>query len=119
MKDDLIEKLKFSARILGTEVDSGYEDIIYTQDVIIEFKNNQRAYVFDPDMLCTADMIGTTREIILAMLVLSLAKTDTNAVSIKPDLSMPSIDIEGCIDEIIVPNDSKKAERWHDAIIDF
>lgn len=119
MRSDLKEKLKFSARILGTEVDSGYEDIIYTQDVIIEFKNGQQAIVFDHFMFSTADMVGTTREIVLGMLVHSLAKTDTSKVNIKPHPSRYFIDIEGCIDEIIVPDDPQKAERWHNAIVDF
>jgi len=119
MKSDLKEKLKFSARVLGTEPDSGYEDVVYTQDVIIEFKNGQRAYAFDPDMLCTADMVGTTREIVLGMLVHSFAKTETNTVSIKPHPSRPSIDIEGCIEEIIILDDPQKAEGWQVAIVDF
>jgi hypothetical protein len=110
---------RYEAGELGTEVDSGYEDIIYTQDVIIEFKNNQRAYVFDPDMLCTADMIGTTKEIALGMLVHSLEKTGTSAVNIKPHPSRYFIDIEGCISEIIVPDDPQKAKRWHNAIVNF
>ncbi|MCK9330739.1 MAG: hypothetical protein M0Q94_12770 [Candidatus Cloacimonetes bacterium] len=119
MKSDLKEKLKFSARILATKPESGYEGVVYTQDAIIEFKNNQRAYVSDFFMFCTADMVGTTREIILSMLVRSLAKMDTNAVGMSPDPSRPSIDVKGCIDEIIVPDDPKMAERQHAAIVDF
>ncbi len=119
LKSDLKEKLKFSARILATKPESGYEGIIYTQDAIIEFKNSQRAVVFDHSMFCTADMIGTTRKIALVMLVHSLAKMEIKTMGISPDPSMPSIDIEGCIEEIIVPDDPKTAGQYHIAIVDF
>jgi hypothetical protein len=119
MKSDLKEKLKFSAYILATNPESGYEGVVYTQDAIIEFKNSQRAIVSDFFMFCTADMVGTTREIVLSMLVHSLAKMEIKTVGISPDPSMPSIDIKGCVDEIIVPDDPQKAERQHAAIVDF
>ena len=31
----------------------------------------------------------------------------------------PKLDLNGRIEEIIIPDDPDKAERWHDAIVDF
>ncbi len=123
MKEDLKEKLEFQARILAVKPRAGYMDTVYTQFVLVELGNGQKAYVFDGAfegyMLCTPDMIGKTKEIVLVMLIHSLSKVEVQAVSISPDLSRPSLDIDGRIDEIIIPDDPNDAERWHDAIVDF
>ncbi len=98
-------------------------DTVYTQHVLVELENGQKAYVFDGPtgghMLCTPDMIGKTKKIVLVMLIHSLAKIETQAVSITPDPSRPSLEIDGPIDEIIIPDDPNDAERWHDAVVDF
>jgi len=123
MKDDLKGKLKFHVRVLAVEPRAGYMDTVYTQYVLVALENGQKAYVFDGPteghMLCTPDMIGKTKKIVLVMLVHSLVKTETQAVSIIPDPSRPSLEIDGCIDEFIIPDDPGEAERWHDAIVDF
>lgn len=123
MKENLKEKLKFHVRILAVKPRTGYMDTVYTQFVLVEFKNGQNAYVFDGAfegyMLSAPDMIGKTKKIVLVMLVHSLAKIHTQAVSITPDPSRPSLDIDGRIDEIIIPDNPIDAEQWHDAIVDF
>lgn len=129
MKDDLKERLKFSTVILGTEPDAVYMNKVYTQFVLVEFGNGQKAYVFDGafdgHMLCTPDMIGKTKELILVMLVLSLERLDTPEIGLDTSLNNqgdyigPELEIKGSIEEIIIPDDPKDAERWHDAIVDF
>lgn len=129
MMDDLNEKLIFSTFIRGTAPDAVYMDRIYTQFVLIEFGSEQRAYVFDGafegHMLCTPDMIGKNKKIVLTMLVLSLEKREAagkgvdTPLDLKGDYVGPNLDINGRIEEIIIPDDPKKAERWHDAIVDF
>ena len=123
MEEDLKRKLKFHVRILAVKPRAGYMDTVYTQLVLVELGNGQRAYVFDGAfegyMLCTPEMIGKTKKIVLVMLVNSLAKVEVRAVSISPDPSRPSLDTDGCIDEIIIPDEPQNAERWHDAIVDF
>lgn len=129
MLDDLKEKLKFSTFIRGTAPDAVYMDRVYTQLVLIEFGDEQKAYVFDGafegHMLCTPDMIGKTKEIVLVMLVLSLERSETARKGVDTPLDLqggyagPNLDIDGCIEEIVIPDDPKKAERWHDAIVDF
>ena len=123
MKEDLKEKLKFSAFILGTEPDAVYMDKVYTQFALVEFGNGKKAYIFDGafegHMLCTTDMIGKTKKIDLVMLVHSLEKIETTEIKVIPDPSGTYLDIDGRIEEIIIPEDPNDAERWHDAIIAF
>ena len=123
MKEDLKEKLKFYVRILAIKPGAGYMDTVYTQYVLVELEDGQKAYVFDGafegHMLCTPEMIGKTQKIVLVMLVHSLVKMGTQAVRVTPDPSRPSLDIDGRIDEIIIPDDLSDAERWHDLIVDF
>ena len=120
MMDDLKEKLKFPTFIRGTVPDAVYLDSVYTQLVLIEFAGEQKAYVFDGafegHILCTPDMIGEIREVILVMLVSSLEKMETPEKSVDTSLDL---DINGCIEEIIIPDDPKRAERWHGATVDF
>lgn len=124
MKDDLREKLIFSARIKGTEPSAVYMERVYTQLVLVEFANGAQEYVLDDFMLCTPDTIGETKEIILVMLVLSLEKIETAGMGIdKPldaqrDYAGPKWGLNGRVEEII-PDDPQKTERWHDAIVDF
>lgn len=129
MMDDLKEKLKFPSFIRGTVPDAVYLDSVYTQLVLIEFAGEQKAYVFDGafegHMLCTPDMIGGIREVILGMLVSSLEKMEVAEKSVDTSLDLqgdyagPDLDINGCIEEIIIPDDPKRAERWHGATVDF
>jgi len=129
MKNDLKEKIKFSTIILGTKPDTEYMDTVYTQFALIKFKNGQKAYVFDGafegHMLCTADMIGKTRDIVLVMLVLSLERVANDEKNIVPSSKHgdhyfgPILSVNGCIEEIIIPDDPKDAERWHDAVVNF
>ncbi|EJG08220.1 hypothetical protein Metli_2282 [Methanofollis liminatans DSM 4140] len=129
MKNSLKEKIKFFTRILGTEPDTEYMNRVYTQFTLIEFKNGQKTYVFDGafegHMLCTADMIGKTKEIVLVMLVLSLERVASEGKSIVPSSKHgdnyfgPILSVNGCIEEIIIQDDPKNAKRWQDAIVDF
>lgn len=129
MLDGLKEKLKFPTFIRGTAPDAVYMDRVYTQLVLIELSDEQKAYVFDGafegHMLCLPDMIGKTKEIVLVMLVLSLERSETEKkgvdtpLDLQGDYAGPNLDIDGCIEEIVIPDDPKNAERWHDAIIDF
>lgn len=123
MTEDLKEKLKFCVRILAIRPQAGYMDTVYTQLVLVELENGQIAYVFDGAfegyMLCTPDMIGKTKKIVLALLVHSLAKLETKIVNITPDPSRSSLAINGCIEEIIIRNDPHDTKQRHRAIIDF
>lgn len=119
------EKLIFSVQIKGTEPSAVYMGRVYTQLVLIEFANGIQEYVSDDFMLCTPDMVEETKEIILAMLVLSLEKTETTTMGIDTPLDPqrssagPKWDLNGRIEEIIIPDDPEKAERWRDAVVDF
>lgn len=125
MKDDLKEKLKFSAFILGTEPGAIYMDTVYTQFTFVEFNDRSKVRVFDPDMICTADRIGKKKEIVLVMLVLSLERVANDEKNIVPSSKHgdhyfgPILSVKGRIEEIIIPDDPKDAERWHDAVVDF
>lgn len=125
MKGDLREKLIFSVQIKGTEPSAVYMERVYTQLVLIEFANGIQEYVLDACMLCTPDMIEETKDIILVMLVLSLEKNETAVMDIDTSLDPqsgsdgPNWYLNGRIEEIIIPDDPEKAERWHNAIVDF
>lgn len=125
MKDNLKEKLIFSTLIKDTEPCAVYMEKVYTQLVLVEFDNGIQAYVSDDLMLCTSDMIGTTKKIVLTMLVLSLEKIDAagkcvdTPLGLQKDYDGPKLDFSGRIEEIMIPDDTEKAERWHDAIVDF
>ncbi len=129
MKDNLKRKLKFSTFILDTVPEAVYMDKIYTQHVLIELEDEQKAYVFDGafegHMLCTPDLVGKTKKIVLTMLVLSLEKMEAAGKGVDTPLGLqknyagPKLDLNGRIKEIIIPDDPLNAERWHDAIVDF
>ncbi len=129
MRNNLKEKLKLSTFILDTVPETVYMDKVYTQHVLIEFEAGLKAYVFDGafegHMLCTPDMIGKTKKIVLVMLVLSLGKMEAAGKDVDLPLGLqknyagPKLDLNGRIEEIIIPDDPDKAERWHDAIVDF
>jgi len=117
MLDDK-KKYKFSIRLMGIEPESVYRDKVYTQIVLIEFSNNQRAFVYD-NMLCSKDMIGKSKEIALEMLTLSLEKNDQKKIEIIPDPSAPIHEIYGCIEELVIQKKRSNAERWYYAIVNF
>lgn len=119
VKDVVKEKTRVPVRILDMKPDAEYMEKAYTQLVLVEFANGVQALVFDDDMLCKPEMVGKNRKITLAMLVDSLEKIRTRDQSAVPDSSRPSLGINGRIEEIIIPDDPKDAERWHDAILDF
>lgn len=125
MNDDLTEKLIFPAWIKGTEPSAVYMNRVYTQLVLVEFVNGIREYIFDDVMLCTPDMVGKTKRIVLAMLVLFLEKMEGAGKGIDAQLSPPGDDlgpnwgVNGHIEEIIIPDDPEKAERWHYAVVNF
>ncbi len=110
---------------MGTEPSAVYMERAYTQLVLVEFANGVQEYVLDDFMLCTSEMIGETKEIILVMLVLSLEKIDTVEVGVDKPLDAqrgyagPKWGLNGRIGEIIIPDDPQKAERWYNAIVDF
>ncbi len=125
VQDVAKETLKVSVRILGTRPDAEYMGTTYTQLVIVEFADGTRASIFDDDMLCTPAMIGQNGKFVLGLLSTSLEKNETKEQSIFPessafpDVSVPALEVNGCIDEIIIPNDPKEAEQWQNAVVDF
>ena len=125
MKDDLRGNLFFPALVKSAVPSAVYMGRVYTQLVLVKFTNGVQEYVLDDLMFCTPDMVEETKEIILAMLVLSLEKTETAVMGIDTPLDPqggsagPIWDLSGRIEEIIIPDDPEKAERWHDAIVNF
>ena len=119
MRKEVIEKLKFLVFIRGVEPETEYMGKIYTQYTLVEFANGQNARLFDHKMLCTADMIGKQQKVALWMLVQSLEAIEAEDKRVIPDPLEPSFDIYGCIEEIVIPEEQKDAERWHHAIVNF
>ncbi len=125
VQDAVKENLKVPVRIVDVRPDAEYQGRVYTQLVIVEFADGTRASVFDDDMLCTPTMVGRDGKVVLGMLSTSLGKNEAKEQrifpesSIFPDVSVPALEINGRIDAIIVPDDPEKAERWHDAVVDF
>lgn len=119
VNDAVKEKTEVPVRILDVRPDAEYLKKTYTQLVRVEFANGLQTLVFDDDLLCKAEMVGKTKEITLAMLVNSLEKIEYVDKCADPDITGPSLGIRGLIEEIIIPDDPKDAERWHHALIDF
>lgn len=125
VSDAVRESLATPVRILDIRADAEYLDTVYTQLVIVEFADGTRASIFDDDLLCTPAMIGKNGTVVLGMLSTSLEGNEPKEQSIfpepsvSPDVSVPALEVNGRIDAIIVPDDPERAERWHDAVIDF
>ncbi|WP_265581571.1 hypothetical protein [Methanofollis aquaemaris] len=115
----LKESLKVPVHIVGARQDAEYQDVVYTQVVRVEFADGTRASVFDDEMLCNPEMVEKNGSVVLSMLVTSLEKNETEDQHAYVDPSMPALEIDGRIDEIIIPDDPKDAERWHYAVVDF
>lgn len=113
------ENLKIPVRIVSVRPDAEYQDTVYTQVVHVEFADGTRAAVFDDDLLCIPAMAGQNKKIVLRMLVDFLEKSKIVDQQIYAEPTMPLLEVNGCIDEIIIPEDPGDAERWHDAVIDF
>lgn len=118
MLEGIQNRIKFSIRIVGTEPDSVYLNERYTQFTFIKFANRQIVEIFDPGMLCTDDMYGTNQTIVLSMLVSSLNISEVKKQQVLQEIGS-SLEIFGSIEEIIVPKESKRAERWRLMIVDF
>ncbi|WP_342679194.1 hypothetical protein [Methanofollis sp. UBA420] len=115
----LKENLKIPVRIVSVRPDAEYQDTVYTQVVHVEFADGTRAAVYDDDLLCTPEMVGRKGKIVLRMLVDDLEKNKTSDRQIYAEPAMPLLEVNGRIDEIIVPDDPEDAVRWHDAVVDF
>ena len=118
MNENTKETIKFFVRIVAIQPESVYMEKVYTQIVLIEFSNGQKAFVYD-NMLCSRDMIGKTKEIALTMLTHSLEKTEEHKMKIIPDLAAPFFEIFGRIQEIHIPEKSRIIGGWRDMIINF
>ena len=118
MLEEIQNKSKFSSRIIGTEPDSVYLNKRYTQFTFIEFADKQIVEIFDPGMLCTIDMNGKNQTIVLSMLVSSLSLSEVKKQQVLRE-NGSSLEIIGSIEDIIIPEESRRAERWRLMIVDF
>jgi len=115
----LKENLKIPVHIGSVRPDAEYQDTTYTQVVRVEFANGTQASVFDDELLCTPEMVGKNGKVVLSMLVTSLEKNETKDRNTYADPMIPALEIDGRIDEIIIPDDPKDAEQWQNAVVDF
>lgn len=124
MKEESFDKIKNKALILEIEPETEYMGEVYTQEVLIEMTDSQIIKIFDPDMLCTTDMVGKTKTHFLFMLVYSLKKLGGEEMKIIPSRNSDDeinyygtvLSVSGKIEEITT---NEKTEKWQDVIVDF
>jgi hypothetical protein len=119
MKKDIIGIIKIPVTILEIKPDAVYMEKTYTQNVIIEFTNNQKIEIFDHMMLCPNSIIGKNKKIQLELLTLLLAKSEGKNIQIIPDINSTIQEFICRIEAILPLEDPLMAEKWHDAIIDI
>ena len=83
-----MKRPEIKGKIKKIEPDSGYEDKIFTQNVLVKLKDGTILRIFDPDMLIKQEMAGN--EIIMALTAFlpQIQKSPGQQYSVGSDISV-------------------------------